>query len=72
MLEAIASVEALTGRKLDWRYVDEACRGDHMCYISNLSKFKSHYPKWKLTRSLSMILEEMVESQKAQRAQSAK
>jgi CDP-paratose 2-epimerase len=63
MLEAIAQIEALTGKKLNWRYVDEARKGDHICYISNLAKFKSHYPKWGITRSLPTILEEMVEAQ---------
>src|SRR4029077_16382859 len=72
MLEAIAQVEALTGRKLNWRYLDEARKGDHICYISNLSKFKSHYPNWKITRSLPAILEEMVGSQQAQQLRSAK
>jgi CDP-paratose 2-epimerase len=60
VLEAIGKIESLTGRKLNWQYVDEARKGDHICYISNLAKFKSHYPKWGITRSLSMILEEMV------------
>jgi CDP-paratose 2-epimerase len=59
MLEAIAKIEALTGRKLDWRYIDEARKGDHICYISNLSKFKSHYPNWKITRDIDAILQEM-------------
>ena len=63
MLEAIAKIESLTGRKLNWQYVDEARKGDHICYISNLAKFKSHYPKWGITRSLSAILQEMVEVQ---------
>ena len=71
MLEAIARVEALSGRKLDWRYVDEARRGDHICYISNLGKFKKHYPKWDITWNLDAILEEMVASQRAQQAHSA-
>src|SRR6202451_2468951 len=60
ILEAIAKIEGLTGRKLDWRYVDEARKGDHICYISDLGKLKSHYPNWKITRSLAAILEEMV------------
>ena len=60
MLEAIARLEQMTGRKLRWRYVEEARKGDHICYISDLSKFKSHYPKWKITRGLDSILEEMV------------
>jgi CDP-paratose 2-epimerase len=64
MLEAIAQIEQLTGRKLDWSYVDEARKGDHICYISNMGKFKGHYPNWKITRSLSAILEEMAGSQK--------
>jgi CDP-paratose 2-epimerase len=72
MLEAIAQVEALTGQKLNWHYVDEARKGDHICYISNLSKFKSHYPNWKITRSLPAILDEMVASQRAQLSRSAK
>ena len=66
MLEAIAQIEQLTGRKLDWHYVEEARKGDHICYISNLRKFQTHYPNWKITRSLDAILEEMVASQRAQ------
>jgi CDP-paratose 2-epimerase len=71
MLEAIARIEQLTGRKLDWRYVEEARKGDHICYISNLRKFKSHYPNWKITRSLTAILEEMAAAQRAQQTHSA-
>jgi CDP-paratose 2-epimerase len=67
MIEAIRRIEELTGRKLDWHYVEEARRGDHICYISNLGKFKSHYPKWDITRGLDRILEEIVASQTARR-----
>ena len=69
MLEAIERVEQMTGRKLDWRYVDEARKGDHICYISNLGKFQSHYPDWKITRGLDAILEEIILSQRSQLAQ---
>src|SRR5246127_5128322 len=72
MLEAIAKIEALTGRKLNWRYVEEARKGDHICYISNLAKFKSHYPNWQISRGIDGILEEMVASQRAQLSRSAK
>jgi CDP-paratose 2-epimerase len=70
VLEAIERIERLTGRKLDWRYVDQARKGDHICYISNLRKFQTHYPKWKITRSLDQILEEMIAAQRAQRVHS--
>src|SRR6266567_1702877 len=69
ILEAIERIERMTRRKLDWRYVEEARKGDHICYISNLGKFKSHYPNWKVTRGLDAILEEIVASQRAQLAQ---
>ena len=71
MLEAIARIEQLTGRKLDWHYVEEARKGDHICYISNLRKFQTHYPKWKITRSLDVILEEMVAAHRKQQLHSA-
>jgi len=71
MLEAIARIEQLTGRKLDWHYVEEARKGDHICYISNLHKFQTHYPRWKITRGLDAILEEMVAAQRTQQLHSA-
>jgi CDP-paratose 2-epimerase len=65
MIEAIRRIEQMTGKKLDWSYVDEARKGDHICYISNLGKFKSHYPKWQITRSLDGILEEIITSERS-------
>jgi len=71
MLEAIARIEQLTGRKLDWHYVEQARKGDHICYISNLRKFQTHYPKWKITHGLDAILEEMVAAQRGQQFDAA-
>jgi len=68
MLEAIARIEQLTGKKLNWTYVDENRKGDHICYISDLAKFKSHYPNWKITKSLDTILEEMHSAERARGA----
>jgi CDP-paratose 2-epimerase len=62
ILEAFARVEALTGRRMEWTYVDKAREGDHICYISDLRKMKRHYPKWTITRSLDDIFNELVES----------
>jgi CDP-paratose 2-epimerase len=59
ILEAISRIETLTGRKISWTYTEQARKGDHICYISNLAKLKSHYPGWSLTRGLDSILEEM-------------
>jgi CDP-paratose 2-epimerase len=55
MLEAIARFEDIFGRKLDWEYVEQARRGDHICYISDLARFRSDYPEWELSKSLDDI-----------------
>lgn len=59
VLEAIARIEALTGKRLEWEYSDRHRAGDHICYYTDLSKFRSHYPAWDITRSIDDILEEM-------------
>ena len=63
VLEAIDRIGRMTGKKLNWRYVDEARKGDHICYISDLSKFRSHNPNWNITRSLDTILEEIINAE---------
>ena len=63
VLECIAMVEELTGRPLKRTYVDQNRIGDHICYISDLRKLKSHFPSWSLTRGLKDIVGEIVESQ---------
>ena len=66
ILEAIERIEQMSGKKLVWRYVEEARKGDHICYISNLGKFKKDYPNWKITRGLDSILEAIIASQQEQ------
>lgn len=70
MLEAIARILDMTGKKLNWKYVEEARKGDHICYISDLSKFQSHYPKWQITKDLDAIFREIIASQQEQQAHS--
>lgn len=63
MLEAIAAVEEMTSRRLSWTYDPRARAGDHICYISDLRKFRSHYPGWDITVPLAGILRQMVEAE---------
>jgi 2-polyprenyl-3-methyl-5-hydroxy-6-metoxy-1,4-benzoquinol methylase len=62
MLEAISIAEELSGKKLSWEYVDENRVGDHICYISDLSRFKQDYPDWKITKSVKRIIAEIIGS----------
>jgi CDP-paratose 2-epimerase len=62
LLECITKIEVLLGCKIKTTYVDQPRKGDHICYISDLRKLKSHYPTWHITQSLDRILERMVKS----------
>ena len=62
ILEAFAMAERVTGRAMQWRYVDENRSGDHICYYSDLTKMRAHYPQWQLTKPLGSIFEEIAAS----------
>jgi len=57
--EAFALAESVSGKRMAWEYVDKNREGDHICYISDLSKLKSHYPQWSLSKSLADIFAEI-------------
>jgi CDP-paratose 2-epimerase len=59
MLEAIAMCEQRSGRKLEYTYAAENRSGDHIWYVSDVSKFCSHYPGWTHHYSLDDILDEI-------------
>ena len=59
ILEAIKLCEELTGNKLNYEYTDQNRIGDHKWYVSDIRKFKSHYPDWKQKYTLVDTLEEM-------------
>ena len=59
MLEAIKSAEKILGKKAKVKYTDENRSGDHIWYISDVSKFQSHYPNWKYTYDSDAIIQEI-------------
>ncbi|MGA8028624.1 MAG: NAD-dependent epimerase/dehydratase family protein [Bryobacteraceae bacterium] len=62
ILEAFAMVEELTGKPQKYTYVDQNRAGDHICYYSDLTKMKQHYPGWTITRPLNDVFREIVDS----------
>ena len=60
ILEAFELIASISGRKMQFEYLDQNREGDHICYISDLSKIKSHYPQWTITKSLNDIFQETV------------
>jgi len=59
MLESIKMCEEISGKKLDYSYDDINRSGDHIWYISDVSKFKSHYPDWEYQYTLQDITQEI-------------
>ena len=59
MLEAIQLCEAIARKRLNWSYMETNRIGDHIWWISDLGKFKTHYPGWQLTYTVRDILEEI-------------
>ncbi|GAA4450318.1 MULTISPECIES: NAD-dependent epimerase/dehydratase family protein [Novipirellula] len=62
VLECIALIEEIGGYKLDFSLAEDNRKGDHICYISDLSKLRAHYPDWDIRVSLKEILRQMIAS----------
>jgi CDP-paratose 2-epimerase len=59
MLEAIAMCEDISGRTMEWDYVSANRMGDHIWWISDISKFQTHYPGYELKYNVKAILREI-------------
>ena len=63
VLEAIQICEKLTGEKFDYEYIDTSRIGDHIWWISDVSKFKSHYPEWNYKYGIEDTIKQIYEAQ---------
>lgn len=61
MLEAIALCQEIADRELKWTYDDTARQGDHIWWISDMTKFRDHYPAWRQKYDGRAILSEIFE-----------
>lgn len=62
VLEAIELCEHIAYKKLNYTYVDEHRTGDHIWYVSDVSKFQQHYPAWSPLYDLESILRQIFAS----------
>jgi CDP-paratose 2-epimerase len=67
MLQAMEACERISGRRLNWTYVDDNRIGDHIWWISDVRKFQQHYPSWRYRYDLDAILREIHEATRASR-----
>ena len=64
-LETFDRLRDHTGRAVNSTYDEKNREGDHICYISNLTKLKTDYPQWGITRNLDDIMGEMVDAERS-------
>jgi CDP-paratose 2-epimerase len=64
ILEAIQMCEKLTGEKFKYEYIDTNRIGDHIWWISDAAKFKSHYPAWQCKYGIEETIKQIYEAQK--------
>ncbi|HVS37366.1 MAG TPA: NAD-dependent epimerase/dehydratase family protein [Gemmataceae bacterium] len=62
MLEAIHICEEIVGRPMPWSYTEANRKGDHVWWVSNVGKFASHYPQWRLTYDVPRICREIYDA----------
>lgn len=59
LLEAIEKFEKILGKKAVVEYKPQNRKGDHIWYISDISKFRKHYPEWEYEYNIDMIIEDI-------------
>lgn len=59
VLEAAKKVEDISGMQAKMEYVDQNRIGDHIWYISDVSKFKKDYPAWNYTYDIDVTIEDI-------------
>lgn len=59
MREAISLCEQISKNQFNCKYVEDNRRGDHIWWVSDLRRFQSHYPEWKITFDVPRILNEI-------------
>ena len=60
ILELIDILKKKYNIKLNYKIRKSNRSGDHIWYISDMSKFKKKHKKWKIKNSLNKIIEEMI------------
>ena len=62
IIEALDIVEKNSNTKIKRKITKKNRIGDHIWYISNTKKFRSHYPNWKQKYNTELIIKELIEN----------
>ncbi|MDC3391143.1 NAD-dependent epimerase/dehydratase family protein [Candidatus Pelagibacter sp.] len=64
VLEAIEIIEKLSGIKANFSVLKDNRVGDHKWWISNVKKFKKHYPNWMIKYNIEKVIKDILTIQK--------
>jgi len=62
ILESFSLIEEISGKKMRYKYSDINREGDHICYISDLTKMKNDFPGWSIKKDLKTTFCEIYKS----------
>ena len=62
IIEALDIVEKNSNTKIKRKITKKNRIGDHIWYISNTKKFRSHYPNWKQKYNTELIIKELIQN----------
>jgi len=62
ILEAFELAENFSGQPMRYRCEEVNRIGDHICYYSDLTKMRQHYPAWNISVTLEETIQQIVES----------
>lgn len=73
-ISVLEAIELLSDMNLplDYSYLDQHRKGDHICYITDLGKIKRDFPEWRIHRDLSAIFDEIADEQLRRKGDSAR
>ncbi|MFN0050143.1 MAG: NAD-dependent epimerase, partial [Cytophagales bacterium] len=54
--------QEITGKPMNYSYIETNRIGDHIWWISDLTKFKAHYPDWNWKYGIDDILGQIFEA----------
>lgn len=60
IIEAIDIIKQISGKKLKYSLAKNNRIGDHIWWISDIQKFKSHYPNWNYKYDLNDIISQII------------
>ena len=63
MLESIDKITGILGTKLNYSISEDNRIGDHIWYISDVTKFREHYPNWNYKYNIDSIISEMINAE---------